>query len=172
MVKSVSATYYAQGRWEKLESWLSRIPRIALENEPDLLLLNGQVLLRLGDPTGSLAELDKLVTGPRSDNLESRGKAFIAKSTSYRRLGHFDQAVQTAEEGLSVLKGLDCLPEHVAEGHKQLGDAFNSQGEYDRAEQSFLTGLALISKENLRLFSLICNDLGVTYLSRVTWTKR
>ena len=166
MVKSVSATYYAQGRWEKLASWLSRIPRAALENEPDLLLLNGQVLLRLGDPTGSLEELDKLVTGPHSKNLESLGKALIAKSTSYRRLGHFDQAVQSAEEGLLVLKGIDCLPEQVPEGYKQLGNAFNVQGDYDRAEQSFLTALALISKENLRLFSLICNDLGVTYLEQ------
>ena len=166
MVKVLSATYYAQGRWEKLASWLSRIPRAALENEPDLLLLNGQVLLRLGDPTGSLEELDKLVTGPHSKNLESLGKALIAKSTSYRRLGHFDQAVQSAEEGLLVLKGIDCLPAQVPEGYKQLGNAFNVQGDYDRAEQSFLTALALISKENLRLFSLICNDLGVTYLEQ------
>ena len=166
MVKAVSATYYAQGRWEKLAAWLSRIPRAALENEPDLLLLNGQVLLRLGDPTGSLEELDKLVTGRHSKNLESLGKALVAKSTSYRRLGHFDQAVQAAEEGLLILKGLDCLPEHVAEGYKQLGDAFNGQAEYDRAEQSFLTGLTLINKENLRLFSLICNDLGGTYLEQ------
>ena len=164
IVKAVSGVYYDQGCWDKLASWLSRIPQEALDQDPDLLLLRGQVVLRLGDPTGSLEQLDKLVAGPHGNDPEVLGKSLVAKSTSYRRLGHLDLAVKSAEEGLTVLMNIDSLPENVAEGYKQLGDALLNQGEYDRAVHNLQAGLSLISKEHLRLFSLICNDLGATYM--------
>ncbi len=166
IVKTVSDAYYAQGQWERLASWLGRLPQKAVERDSDLLLLSGQVTLRLGDPTGSLEQLDKLIAGPHGKDPQVLGKALVAKSTSYRRLGHFDKALKAAEDGLTTLRGINCLPEIVSEAYKQIGDAFNGQGEYERAEQSFLAGLALISRESLRLFSLISNDLGVTYLEQ------
>lgn len=164
IVKEVSGVYYDQGRWDKLASWLSRIPREALDKDPDLLILSGQVVLRLGDPTTSLEQLDKLVAGPHATNQEVLGRALVAKSTAYRQLGHLDLAEKAAEEGLTILRGINCLPEYVADAYKQLGNALNVQGERDRAKQNFQTGLALISKQNLRLYSLICNDLGVANL--------
>ena len=163
LLKQVAGAYFDQGRWQKLDSWLAHFPKETIEGEPDLLLLSGQVLLRLGNPTGSLEQLDKLVTGPHANNREVVGKALVAKSTAYRRLGHLDLAVTVVEEGLSILRGLNCSRDDIAEAHKQLSNAFNTKGEYDRAEQNLRTALALVSKENLRLFSLICNDLGATY---------
>lgn len=164
LVKRVAGAYYDQGRWQKLDSWLAQFPAGIIEQEPELLLLSGQVLLRLGEPNGSLDQLDKLISGPHSDNLQTRGKALVAKSTAYRRLGHLDMAVAVAQEGLSILKNIDCSPEDIAEAYKQIGNAYSTRAECERAVQNFRAALALTSKENLRLHSLICNDLGVTYM--------
>lgn len=164
IVKRIAQLYFDQGRWQKLASWLVGLPQEAVQNDPDLTLLNGKVLLRVGDPTGSLEELERLANGPHGKDPEILGKALVAKSPAYRRLGHLDLAVQTAEDGLKVLQGIVCPKEHVAEAYKQLGNAFGVRGEYDLAEQNLRAALALISKENLHLFSLICNDLGVTCL--------
>ncbi len=164
IVREVGDILYDQGRWDKLSSWLGRIPQEVVENDPALILQSAQVSLRLGDPSRSLERLNWLVSGPHGDDREVLGKALVAKSTAYRRLGHLDLAVKAAEEGLTVLRGINCRPEHVADAYKQLGDALTSAGEYDRAERNLRAGLALISKENLRLYSLISNDLGVVYL--------
>jgi ATP/maltotriose-dependent transcriptional regulator MalT len=161
MVKQAATSYYDQGRWQKLGSWLASLPQDAVQQDPDLLLLRGQVLLRLGDPTGSLTQLDKLVTGPHATDPEILGKALVAKSTAYRRLGHLELAEKAAGEGLSILHGINCCPEHVAEAFKQLGNVCHARGDYLRAKGNYEASLALISKEHLRLFSLICHDLGV-----------
>jgi LuxR family maltose regulon positive regulatory protein len=162
IVKRIAQLYFDQGRWQKLASWLTGLPHVAVQNDPALTLLNGQVLLRVGDPTGSLDELERLANGPHGKDPEILGKALVAKSPAYRRLGHLDLAVRTAQDGLSVLQGTACSKEHVAQAYKQLGNA--ARGEYALAEENLRTGLAMISKENLHLFSLICNDLGVTCL--------
>jgi DNA-binding SARP family transcriptional activator/predicted negative regulator of RcsB-dependent stress response len=62
------------------------------------------------------------------------------------------------------LETTGCAKEHLAEAYKQLGDAFSPLGDYAQAEKYLRVALGLVTKENLRLFSLICNDLGVTYL--------
>ena len=39
--------------------------------------------------------------------------------------GPNELAASAAEEGLSILRGTDCLPEYVADAHKQLGNALH-----------------------------------------------
>ena len=162
LVKRIAGTYYNQGRWQKLDFWLTRFPKQTIEDEPELLLLSGQVRLRLGDPIGSLERLDKLVSGVHAGDRGVTGRALVAKSTAYRRLGHQDMAISSAEEGLSILQVSGGANDDLAEGYKQLGSAFMHKGEYPLGEQNFKAALSLISKENLRLYSFICNDLGVT----------
>jgi LuxR family maltose regulon positive regulatory protein len=164
IVKQVARTYFAQGRWQKLASWLGSLPRSAITQDPELLLLGAQVQLRLGNPTNSLEQLDHLIASAHASNQTVLGEALVAKSTAYRRLGHLDLAVQAASEGLSILEGIGGPQEHVAEAYKQLGDAFFTQGEYDKAKEHLQTALTLANKEDLRLSSLVCNDLGVTYM--------
>jgi LuxR family maltose regulon positive regulatory protein len=163
-VKTVAESYFAQGHWQRLESLLDRLPHDKVETDPELLLLSGQLLIRLGNPTESLAQLDKVTNGSQSSGPDLVGKALVAKSTAYRRLGHLELAVSSAEEGLSLLRETNSSKEHIAEAYKQLGDAFITQGDYDRAKEHLHAGLELTNRANLRLYSLICNDLGVTYM--------
>jgi tetratricopeptide (TPR) repeat protein len=164
IVKLVASTYFAKGRWQKLSAWLSSLPQQAIAQDPELLLLGAQVQLRLGNPTNSLAQLDHLITGAHASNQMVLAQALVAQSAAYRRLGHLDLAMQAASEGLSILKEAGSPQEQVAEAHKQLGDVFFTRGEYYEAKEHLQTALTLATKENLRLFSLVCNDLGVTYM--------
>lgn len=163
-IKTVAGSYYTQARWQKLESLLDLLPNHFLEGDSELLLLSGQILTRLGKPTEALARLDRLTEENHTNCPENRGNAFVAKSTAYRRLGHLDLAVAAAGQGLEILLRTQCSKECIAEAHKQLGDCFYTEAKYDRAKHHLHTGLGLISKANLRLFSLISNDLGITYM--------
>jgi LuxR family transcriptional regulator, maltose regulon positive regulatory protein len=164
IVKQVASSYFAQGRWQKLASWLGSLPQPAIAQDPELLLLGAQVQLRLGNPTNSLEQLDHLISGTHASNQMVLGQALVAKSAAYRRLGHLDLAVQAASEGLSILKSIDSPQGHIAEAHKQLGDAFYTRGEYDKAKEHLQTALERAGKENLRLLSLVHNDLGITHM--------
>jgi LuxR family maltose regulon positive regulatory protein len=164
IVKQVASAYFAHGRWQKLASWLDSLPQQAIAQDPELLLLRAQVQLRLGNPTNSLEQLDDLITAVGSSNQLVLGQALVAKSAAYRRLGHLDLATQAASDGLSILVGINSPKEHVAEAYKQLGDAFYTRGEYDKAKEHLQEALALSSKDDLRLLSLVCNDLGITYM--------
>ena len=160
IVKEVSRTYYQQGRWDRLGSWLDRLPQRAVAEDADLLLLRGQVTLRLGNPSESLEQLDKLAKGPHADDPEVLGKALVAKSTAYRRLGDLELALKVARDGLAILKTTRCDPEHLAEAYKQVAAVYNTVGKYDLSYENFQTALSLIGRDSLLMFSMICNDLG------------
>jgi LuxR family maltose regulon positive regulatory protein len=164
LLKQAARPAFDQGRWQQLASWLAHLPPDTVAKDPELLLLKGQVLQRLGDPTGALEQLDKILAGSPGSGQEMRGKALVAKSTAYRRLGHLDLAVQAATAGLSLLEGANAPKDDLAEGYKQLGCAHSVQGEYVLAQRELHTALSLTNRENLRLFSLISNDLGVVYI--------
>lgn len=165
IVKTVAGTYFDQARWQELASWLRRLPRQALDGDPDLVLLEGKVLLRVGDANGSLEMLNRLLTGPVTYRPEIRGNALVAKSTGYRQLGETELAVKAAGEGLATLREARASAGDIAEGYKQLGVAHSVRSEFSLAKQYLETALGLVSKESLRLHSLICNDLGVVHMS-------
>jgi ATP/maltotriose-dependent transcriptional regulator MalT/two-component SAPR family response regulator len=161
-IKMVAGSYYDQGKWQTLEALLDRLPRNVLEADPELILLRGQLLIRLGNPSEALTLLDRLTE--KVDSTEIKGNSLLAKSTAYRRLGHLELAINAAMRGLEILLTAGCSPDYIAEAHKQLGNSYWTRGEYVQAKHHLQTGLELINKGNLRLHSLICNDLGATYL--------
>ena len=165
IVKQVSGSYFDQLLWSKLASWLDKLPANILESDPDLLLLNGRILtMRAGDPTGALEQFDKLLTGDHAKNQEVVGKALVAKSTAYRRLGHLNLAVKVARDGLALLIEVDCPKDHVAEGHRQLASALATKGELALGKQHFQAAMEIVSKDNLSLYSLISDGLAVACL--------
>ena len=163
-IKAVAGSFYDQGRWQALESLLNRLPKNVLEADPGLVLLRGQLLVRLGNPTEALALLDRLTGEAESQCSEIKGNALVAKSTAFRRLGHLELAINAAKQGLEILLKVDCSPDCVAEAHKQLGNSYGTQGEYGPSNYHLQNGLELINQGNLRLHSLICNDLGANYM--------
>ena len=162
IVKQFSGSYFDQGSWSKLASWLDGLPAHIVESDSELLLLYGRILtMKVGDPTGALEQFDKLLARSHAENPEVVGKALVAKSTAYRRLGHLDLAVKVAQDGLAILLEAGCPQVHVAEAHRQLASALATQGELDLGKHHFKAALRLAREENLSLFSLICDGLAV-----------
>jgi len=161
IIKEVGTPYYDQERWPILAEWLGHLPDHVLRNEPELLLLSGQILIKSGDLTGALERFDWLLTGGHAKDQEVRGRTLVAQSGAYRRLGHLDLAVNVAQDGLAVLLEMDCAPDHVAEAHRQLASALATKGELDLGKHHFQAALEIARKDNLSLLSLICDGLAV-----------
>ena len=162
IIKKFSGSYFDQGSWSKLASWLDGLPAHVVESDSELLLLYGRILtMKVGDPTGALEQFDKILAGNHPENPEVLGKALVGKSTAYRRLGHLDLAVKVAQDGLAILLVAECPPDHVAEAHRQLASALATQGELDLGKHHFQAALRLAREDNLSLSSLICDGLAV-----------
>ena len=162
IVKQTSGSYFDQRGWGKLAGWLDRLPSSVLESDPELLLLSGRILaIRVGDPTGALERFDKVLASNSSHNPEIAGKALVAKSTAYRRLGDLARALKTARDGLAVLEKIECSPDQIAEAHRQVGSALATGGDLELGRQHFQTALQHTSPDNMSLLSLICDGLAV-----------
>ena len=163
LVKEVSASYFDKGNWAKLSSWLSSLPPEAVQRDPEVSLLHGQVLLRIGDPARSLEQLDSLISHRDGDSggiWEVVGQAWVAKGTAYRRLGHLELSVESAETGLDLLKGMGASHDHLSEAHRQLAAALATQGKLDLGKRHFEASLDMVGKDNIRLISQVSSDLG------------
>lgn len=162
IIKQTSGSNFDQRSWPKLASWLDGLPAHVLESDSELLLLSGQILTnRAGDSTGALKRFEKLLAGNNANGREIRGRALVAQSTAYRRLGHLDLAVKAAQDGLAVLLEAECPPDHIAEAHRQLASALATKGELELGKRHFKAALEIARKDNLSLISLICDGLAV-----------
>ena len=166
IIKKVGNSYYDQGRWSKLASWLDSLPAHVLESDSEIVLLSGQVLIRTGDLPGASEQFDKLLVGEHANDQKILARASIAKSTVYRLLGHLDLAVSAAQNGLALLEGTDCSPEYIAEAHRQLASSLATQGELDLGKHHFRAALEIAREDNLRLYSLICDGLAVALIEQ------
>jgi len=161
IVKQFSGSYFDQGSWSKLASCLDRLPDHVVESDSELLLLYGRILtMKVGDPIRALEQFDKLLAGNHTENAEVVGKALVAKSTAYRRLGHLDLAVKVAQDGLAILLEVDCPQDHIAEAHRQLASALFTRGDQVSGKRHFQAALRLVRADNLSLLSLICDGLA------------
>lgn len=162
ILKQFSGSYFDQGNWSKLASWLDGLPAHVVESDPELLLLHARILtIKVGDAIGAFEQFNKLLAGNHPENSEIVGKALVAKSTAYRRLGHLDLAVQVAKDGLAILLEAGCHQDQIAEGHRQLASALATQGELDLGKHHFRAALEMAAKDNLSLLSLICDGFAV-----------
>ena len=89
------------------------------------------------------------------------GAGVVAKSTAYRRLGHLDLSVKSAETGLDILGRAGAPEGDIAEAHRQLASALATQGRLELGKQHFEAALEMAPKDNLRLVSSASGDLGV-----------
>ena len=62
LLKEVSSSYIDKGNWAKLSAWLTSLPPEAVHGDSEVSLLQGQVLLRIGEPAKSLEHLDGMIT--------------------------------------------------------------------------------------------------------------
>lgn len=160
LVKEVSGSYFDKGNWAKLSFWLSNLPAKAVEADLELRLLHGQVDLRMGEPAKSLERLDRLIAEGNGGGQAVMGQAWVAKSTAYRRLGHLDLSVKSAETGLEILERVGASNEDIAEAHRQLASALATQGKLDLGKRHYQAALDIAAKDNIRLISQVYSDLG------------
>ena len=166
IIKQVGISYYDQGRWSKLASWLDSLPAHVIESDSEMVLLSGQVLIRTGDLPGASEQFDKLLLRDHGHDQKIIGRALTAKSTVHRFLGHLDLAVSAAQNGLALLEGTDCSTEYIAEAHRQLASSLATQGALDLGKHHFRAALEIAREDNLRLYSLICDGLAVALIEQ------
>jgi ATP/maltotriose-dependent transcriptional regulator MalT len=167
LVKRAITDYFRQGKWQTLLAWLSLLPQEQVGRDPDLLLLRGKLLVRLGEPAQALDSLDKAIGFWHAQGAaESLGAALTAKSHACRALGKSDRAVAAAREALATLKAGDAHASRLVEAYRQLASALAVKGELDEAKQQFEQALELAGDTDLEAVSIICDGLGAAHTER------
>jgi CHAT domain-containing protein len=77
-----------------------------------------------------------------------RGSVLVSLGAAYARLGQYDRAVATLEEGMRVIRKKGSKLEE-ADGLSQLGDCYLRKGDLDRAEEYFNQSLEIAEPRSL-----------------------
>ncbi|MFN3974152.1 MAG: tetratricopeptide repeat protein [Dehalococcoidia bacterium] len=164
LTKEAGWAYFKTGRWQTLHAWLALFPQDALKGDPDLLLLGGNVLLRLGDASKALTYLDQAAEIWREQRaLEPLGQTLAVQSHAYRRLGRLRRAVEMAREALNTLKEANARAAALAEAHRQLASALTVAGDLEQARVHFEMALELANEGDLEFCSLVYDGLGALH---------
>jgi CHAT domain-containing protein len=82
------------------------------------------------------------------DTFYFKGGALVSLGAAYARLGQYDRAVATLEEGMRVIRKKGSKLEE-ADGLSQLGDCYLRKGDLDRAEEYFNQSLEIAEPRSL-----------------------
>ncbi len=159
LLRRVAEPYFAQGKWQTLQGWLSMLPGGTVDRDPELLLLRARILLRMGQPETALQSLDLIISLPPAAGA-TLGQALVLKSYARRLLGNLDGAIESALEGLRILKETSGTSRDMAEGYRQVGSVYGTRGDFGKARTNFELALSLSPDGDLQLRSLIQDGLA------------
>lgn len=163
-IRRVGEGYFERGKWQTLQGWLARLPAGVVEADPQLLLLQAKLHLRLGQPDLAVKCLDNIIEGGLKPAEATVGKALVARSAATRLLGNLKAARESAERGLETLGKAGGLGDDLAEAHRQLASVLATQGEFVGARQQFEQALAQTTEGDLQLRSAIHDGLAGVYI--------
>jgi LuxR family transcriptional regulator, maltose regulon positive regulatory protein len=163
------------GKWIMMQRWLNMLPLNLRITDPELVLLNAQCLIHLGDTNQSQGILTDLLDKRLSkDEWLLRSKALSWRSAAFRLSGYFNEAKSDISTAIQLLKEHQGPPELFGAFYRKLGDIYKDQGQFS----SSLKNLQLAQKYYASCFdigalSIVHNSLGVIYkrLGQLTRAK-
>ncbi len=129
LIERAGAAMISGGRLVTLGSWLEELPVGMLENRPGLLSVQSGVAMMRGDPSLGLSLASQAVPGlTASQDLPGLALTLIRRSTAYRMLGNYQQALADAERALALVDNKPDLAFYMADALRVKGNCLYQQG--------------------------------------------
>lgn len=162
LINQVGSAMITHGQQVTLSEWLTALPADVLEENPNLISLQGAVAISRGDCTKALMLLDQAAAVQRrNENWSQLGDTLCRRSAANRLLGQYHQALIDAEETLTHLESEKHTNVAYADALVSKGNAFISLGQPSDALNLFQQ--ALVAYQVLGDFNSVANvrmDIG------------
>ncbi len=155
------------GRLSALSSWLDVVPEYLRTTRPELLSIDGTIVMLRGDIKTSLQLLNQAIDGltGHPDRIEL-ARALIRRSSLYRLIGSYDKEKADAEEAVKICRSTTGMEKLEAEALRAVGLAFYLSGDIKNALVYLSSSLEKYNRLDEKMDAAkVLLDLGIVHLA-------
>lgn len=141
-------SFYNTGRAMTLNDWLNQIPNDTLDGLPDLLSVQGRILLNdLNDPAKAIQIFERIedLFFKRNDHIRV-AETQIARANALRMMGQVNESLKLSHLGLEQLETLNADNEVMASAIRSRGLAHWTAGNIENALTDLRRALAIFEE--------------------------
>lgn len=163
MIEQAGPALARGGRFSTLREWLGALPPETVVARPALLSLRGMVLAAVGEVGHGLALFNQAAAAFRDGGETAHlARTLVRRAVAHRFLGHYQQALQDADEALALAAADPALRAVEAEACKVRGSALHRLGRPAAAIEWLTRALhcyeAVGDRENVAVVQM---DIGI-----------
>lgn len=106
LLEEIGAELFEDGRIITLQEWLDELPETAIQRNPTLLSIKGNILLIKGNVQEGLTYLDQSLNLYSENQKIQRVETLVRHAAALRRIGDYNGALRDVNEALSLID--DC----------------------------------------------------------------
>ena len=165
VITSVGEDFHRSGKWETVSKWINALPEDLRLSDPDLMLIQAQGLIYLGEVDKAARLLTSLLRfSSRPEDWMRKAKTLSWRSATLRLTGHFAQARRDIETAIQLLKQHGGPSDILGEAYRRLGHIHLEQGRFALAKRYLHCAL----KHYTSIFDIgqiaeVHNSLGIMY---------
>ena len=165
VIKTVGEDFHNSGKWAIVSKWVEALPRDMRLSDPDLVLLDAQSLIHLGEADEAARILTGLLGQVTSkEDWLYRAKALSWRSAAFRLTGHFAEAKRDIETAIPVLEQHGGPADILGDAHRRLGNIHAEQGRFTLALRHLRRALKHFSSIfDVGQIAEVHNSLGIIY---------
>ncbi len=165
IIKSVGPELQKAGKWATVSRWIEALPESLRSSDNDLILLQAQNLIYLGEANESARLLTDLLSRTTEDSdFILRAKALIWRNNAFRLTGHFVKARTDIKDAIHLLEQHNNPADILGDAYKRLGNTHGEQGQFRSSLKYLKRALRYFSSVfDLAQMADIHNSLGIVY---------
>jgi len=165
VIKVVGEDFIKSGKWATVSKWVETLPRDMLMSDPELVLLQAQSLIHVGQVDEGVRLLTEiLVRGVADENWLYRAKALSWRSAAFRLTGHFTEAKRDVRAAIHFLEQHNGPADVLGDAYRRLGDIYAEQDHLRAALRYLRRALKQYSAIlDMGMIAAVHNDLGYIY---------
>jgi LuxR family maltose regulon positive regulatory protein len=166
-IKIAGENFIKSGKWATVSKWVEALPKNMLISDPELMLLQAQSLIHIGQVDEGVRLLTKiLVRNLAHENWLYRAKALSWRSAAFRLTGHFTEAKRDVQAAIHLLEQHNGPADVLGDAYRRLGSIYADRGylrtaiKYQRWALKQYTAILDVGK-----IAAVHNELGNIYES-------
>ena len=167
LIDRASSALFHSGRVDLLSKWLDVLPESGFKEFPRLYAVQGITKTLLGNPNEGLNLLEKALLNINiQQDPNILGRTLICKSTTFRLLGKYKEALYDAQAVLALSRETNIDDVLLAEASRETGLAYFLLGDLTKSEKylnSSIDSYLMNSDDKNLAFAQL--DLGVLYIN-------
>jgi len=173
IIKEAGPDLLKAGKWAIMQRWFNMLPTNLKVSDPELVLLDAQCLIHLGNTDESQKLLTSLLGKPLGEkDWLLKSEALSWRGAVFRLGGYFREAKADVSAAILLLEDHHGPAELLGACHRRLGDIYKDQGQFFSALKHLrLAQRCYSSVFDIGALAIVHNSLGVTYKRLGQFTK-